>query len=105
MFKNKYLYNIAMLCAFTPALFATPALGAAGDDYPSRPVRLLVPNPPGGGSDAVGAPQYWRLHGPGFAIEWCNIQNGANHVHTVWNDLSNGFGVDVLREHLSGERR
>lgn len=57
------------------------------------------------GSDAVGAPQYWRLHGPGFAIEWCNIQNGANHVHTVWNDLSNGFGVDVLREHLSGERR
>lgn len=35
------------------ALLVQPATAAVGDDYPARPVRLLVPNPPGGGSDAV----------------------------------------------------
>ena len=54
MFKNKYLYNFsAALLALMPLLCATSAQAAVGDDYPSRPVRLLVPNPPGGGSDAV----------------------------------------------------
>ena len=54
MFKNKYLCNFyAALLALMPLLCATFAQAAVGDDYPSRPVRLLVPNPPGGGSDAV----------------------------------------------------
>lgn len=52
MFKNKYLYFTFALCTSTTLLLATP-VQAAGDEYPSRPVRLLVPNPPGGGSDAV----------------------------------------------------
>jgi len=54
MFKNKYLYQLAfLLCGLAPVLSAAPVQAAAGDDYPARPVRLLVPNPPGGGSDAV----------------------------------------------------
>jgi len=54
MFKNKFLrYFISMLCGLAPVLLTAPAQAATGDDYPSRPVRLLVPNPPGGGSDAV----------------------------------------------------
>jgi tripartite-type tricarboxylate transporter receptor subunit TctC len=53
MFKIKYLYNILAVSAALLALSAPQAQAAAGDDYPARPVRVLVPNPPGGGSDAV----------------------------------------------------
>jgi len=34
--------------------FAAPA--AAQDDYPSRPIRLIIPFPAGGSNDIVAAP-------------------------------------------------
>jgi hypothetical protein len=42
---------------------------------------------------------YYRLHGPTLLIEYDNTQNGANHVHSVWHDLQNNFGADLLRAH------
>ena len=36
----------ALLLAFAPCTFA--------DDYPNRPVRLIIPFPPGGINDVVG---------------------------------------------------
>jgi hypothetical protein len=44
-------------------------------------------------------PHYYRLHGPTLLIEYDNTQNDANHVHTVWHDPWNHFGVDPLRAH------
>ena len=44
-------------------------------------------------------PHYYRLHGPTLLIEYDNTQNDANHVHTVWHDPRNHFGVDPLRAH------
>ncbi|MEM7533728.1 MAG: DUF3500 domain-containing protein [Chloroflexota bacterium] len=44
-------------------------------------------------------PHYYRLQGPRFLIEHDNIQNDANHVHSVWRDPENDFGVDVLAHH------
>ena len=51
------------------------------------------------GSKRRGVGHYYRIHGPTFAIEYDNTQNGANHVHTVWHDLTNDFGRDPLAEH------
>ena len=41
-----------LIAAF--ALLLALAVGAAGDDYPNRPVRLIIPFPPGGSNDVVG---------------------------------------------------
>jgi len=51
------------------------------------------------GSPDAGAPHYYRLHGPHFAIEYDNIQNGANHSHVVWRDFERDFGGDLLKRH------
>ena len=48
-----------------------------------------------------GAKHYYRVHGPTLLIEYDNTQNDANHIHTVYRDLDNDFGGDVLRRHLS----
>jgi len=44
-------------------------------------------------------PHYYRLHGATLLIEYDNSQNNANHVHSVWHDPRNDFGVDLLRAH------
>jgi hypothetical protein len=44
-------------------------------------------------------PHYYRLHGPSFFVEYDNTQNNANHIHSVWRDLKNDFGVDLLNLH------
>jgi hypothetical protein len=51
-----------------------------------------------GGLDR-GMPHYYRIQGPTFLIEYDNTQNNANHVHSVWRDFENDFGVDLLRKH------
>jgi hypothetical protein len=46
-----------------------------------------------------GQPHYYRIQGSRFLIEYDNVQNGANHIHTVWRDFDGDFGRDLLREH------
>jgi tripartite-type tricarboxylate transporter receptor subunit TctC len=38
----------------TAMLLTCPLVASAADDYPNRPVRLIVPFPPGGSNDVVG---------------------------------------------------
>ena len=52
-----------------------------------------------GGPLEDGHANYWRLHGPISLIEYDNTQNNANHIHSVWHDLTRNFGRDLLREH------
>ncbi len=51
------------------------------------------------GSTVKGKPHYYAVQGPTFVMEYDNTQNKANHVHTVWRDLQNDFGVDWLKQH------
>jgi hypothetical protein len=51
-----------------------------------------------GGVDR-GEAHYYRIQGPSFLIEYDNVQNKANHQHTVWRDFNGDFGRDLLREH------
>jgi hypothetical protein len=44
-------------------------------------------------------PHYYRIHGPTVLVEYDNSQGNANHIHTVWRDLENDFGGDLLRRH------
>jgi hypothetical protein len=44
---------------------------------------------------------YYRIHGPTVLVEYDNSQGGANHIHTVWRDLENDFGGDLLRRHYA----
>jgi hypothetical protein len=46
-----------------------------------------------------GEPHHYMIQGPTFLIEFDNTQDGANHIHTIWRDLENDFGEDLLRRH------
>lgn len=51
------------------------------------------------GSLERGKAHYYRVHGPTSLIEYDNTQSNANHIHTVWRDLQDDFGGDLLRKH------
>jgi tripartite-type tricarboxylate transporter receptor subunit TctC len=54
------------------ALTLAAAADAAGEPFPTRPVRLIVPYPPGGGTDIVGRVLGQKLHeslGQPFVID------------------------------------
>ncbi len=46
-----------------------------------------------------GEPHYYRVQGPSFLIEYDNVQNEANHAHSVWRDFDGDFGRDLLAQH------
>jgi hypothetical protein len=48
-----------------------------------------------------GEPHYYRVQTPFFLIEMDNTQDKANHIHSVWRDLTREFGGDALRSHYA----
>lgn len=51
------------------------------------------------GATVLGEGHYYRIQGKSFLIEFDNVQNKANHIHTVWRDFNGDFGRDMIREH------
>jgi len=51
------------------------------------------------GKTEPGGPHYYRIHGPSFLVEYDNTQNNANHIHSVWRDIQDDWGEDLLRRH------
>jgi tripartite-type tricarboxylate transporter receptor subunit TctC len=56
------------ICATLAAASAAPAFGAAAESYPSRPIRLIIPFPPGGGTDIMGRTLAAKL-GSSFGVQ------------------------------------
>jgi hypothetical protein len=46
-----------------------------------------------------GRGHYYAVRGPRFLVEYDNTQDGANHIHAVWRDLTNDWGEDALADH------
>jgi len=57
------------------------------------------------GARRPGEPHYYRIHGPNVLVEYDNSQDGADHIHTVWRDVENDFGGDLLRQHYARHPR
>jgi hypothetical protein len=52
-----------------------------------------------------GQAHYYRIQGQSFLIEYDNIQNNANHIHSVWRDFNGDFGLDLLAMHHNKDHR
>lgn len=52
-----------------------------------------------------GALHYYRIQTPAFLIEMDLTQNNANHVHAVWRDYNNDFGLDMLKQHYEASHK
>ena len=57
------------------------------------------------GGGERGQPHYYRVQGPTFLVEYDNVQNDANHIHSVWRDFDGDFGLDLLAEHYKKAHR
>jgi hypothetical protein len=42
---------------------------------------------------------------PSFLIELDDTQDEANHIHSVWRDLTGDFGQDLLKQHYETSHR
>lgn len=60
------------------ALGAMPLAAARGQDYPSRPVRVIVGFPPGGGTDLVARPMAQGIQAPLGQTVVVDNKGGAN---------------------------
>ncbi|MGH8776045.1 MAG: DUF3500 domain-containing protein [Jiangellaceae bacterium] len=53
------------------------------------------------GSHERGHGHYYAVRGPTFLLEYDNTQDDANHIHSVWRDLRNDWGGDLLAAHYA----
>ncbi|WP_328994742.1 DUF3500 domain-containing protein [Kribbella sp. NBC_01245] len=53
------------------------------------------------GSPKPGEGHYYSIAGPTFLLEYDNTQDDANHIHSVWRDLRNDWGHDLLARHYA----
>jgi hypothetical protein len=44
-------------------------------------------------------PHYYRVQTSSFLIELDDTQDNANHIHSVWRDVTGDFGQDLLQQH------
>jgi tripartite-type tricarboxylate transporter receptor subunit TctC len=80
-------------CRVAAALALTVLASAAAAQYPARPVRMLVPNPPGGATDTLGrlfAPKLTERLGQPVVVENRSGSNGNLATESVGKATPDG---------------
>lgn len=55
------------------------------------------------GGTNPGEGHYYSVLGPTFLLEYDNTQDDANHIHSVWRDLTDDWGGDLLARHYAAD--
>src|SRR6266436_2500003 len=95
--------NAPLLSRFLAALLAASLCHGAAAQYPSRPIRLLVPFPPGGGPDLVGrilAPKLSEALGQPVVVENRVGGNGNVAGEAVARSPADGYTLLVGNDSL-----
>lgn len=88
----------SLCCAFAAALLVA-ALPAAAQDFPSRPVRMVVPYPPGGANDIIArllAPSLTRQLGQNVIVDNRGGGNTLIGSEIVATSAPNGYTLLVV---------
>ena len=93
----------ALAAAGTWVALPPNANAQPGTAYPTRPIRLLVPVPPGGSSDGVA-----RIVGAGLTERWGQqvlVDNRPGAAEIIGTDLAakanpDGYTVEIGRAHV-----
>ena len=72
--------SLVLAASFATAFFGSPAIAATADAYPSRPIRIVIPYPPGGTSDILA-----RLIGTKITESWKQQVIGDNRTGASGN--------------------
>jgi hypothetical protein len=57
------------------------------------------------GSREPGQGHYYVIKAPTWLIEYDNTQNGANHIHSVFRDITGDWGDDLIAQHYAQSHR
>ena len=86
----------AMMIRSAAAIFALAAAGATAQSYPSKPVRVIVPFPAGGGIDFIAralTPKLSEYLGHGFVVDNRSGASGTIGTEAVAKAAPDGYSL------------